>query len=166
MFCELHPAALSALAANVGRSRRAKIVALDGYTGLNAFIPPVERRGVILADPPFEAPDEFDRLIQALLAAHRKWRDGIVLAWVPIKDRRGIERLSAALAAAAVTDVLRLELSVDRRGTDGALAANGLVVINAPYVLEGEMACLLPVLARQLGRGRGGWAIARIKASP
>ena len=155
LFCELHPAALARLRACVGRDRRAKVIDLDGYTGLNAFIPPVERRGMVLIDPPFEAPDEFERLTEALLAAHAKWREGIYVAWYPIKERRGGERLVAALRGAGITDALRLELSVARPAADGPLVSNGLVVINPPFVLEAEAACLLPALARQLGAGTG-----------
>ena len=75
------------LRACVGRDRRAKVLALDGYVGLNAFIPPIERRGLVLVDPPFESPDEFERLTAALLAAHAKWRAGVLMAWYPIKDQ-------------------------------------------------------------------------------
>ena len=162
LFCELHPAALAKLRACVGRDRRAKVIELDGYTGLNAFIPPVERRGLVLIDPPFEAPDEFDRLTAALVAAHAKWREGIYVAWYPIKDRRGGERLVAALRAAGIADALRLELSVAPPAADGPLASNGLVVINPPFVLEAEAACLLPALARQLGAGSGASVVQKI----
>ena len=158
VFCELHSAALASLRACVGRDRRAKVLALDGYVGLNAFIPPIERRGLVLVDPPFESPDEFERLTAALLAAHAKWREGVLMAWYPIKDRRGPERLVAAIAAAGIADALRLELAVARPDADGPLAASGIVVINPPYVLQAEMACLLPALARQLG-GRDGRAV-------
>ncbi len=163
LLCELHPAALAALRALVGRDKRAKAVALDGYAGLNAFIPPVERRGLVLIDPPFEAADEFDRLAAALPAAWRKWREGVLMAWFPLKDRRGIERLTAALAGAP--DVLRLEFAVDRPTDGGPLVACGLLVVNAPFVLEAEMACLLPELARQLGQnGLGAARITRVGA--
>lgn len=163
LFCELHPAALAPLRALVGRDKRAKVMALDGYTGLNAFIPPLERRGVVLIDPPFEAADEFDRLADACLAAWRKWRAGVLLAWFPLKDRRGVERLTAALAG--LPDVLRLEFAVDRPTDGGPLVACGLVVVNAPFVLEAEMACLLPALARQLGPdGRGAARVVRLGA--
>ena len=164
IFCELHPDALRALRGFAGRDKRAKVIALDGYTGLNAFIPPVERRGVVLIDPPFEAPDESERVAAAMLAAHRKWRDGILVAWLPVKDRRGIERVSAALAAANLPDMLRLELAVASPRADGPLAACGLIVVNAPYVLEAEMACLLPKLARQLGGRSGHMQVQRIGA--
>jgi 23S rRNA (adenine2030-N6)-methyltransferase len=162
LFCELHPAALARLRAAVGRDRRAKVIDIDGYTGLNAFIPPVERRGLVLIDPPFESPDELERMTTALLAAHAKWREGIYVVWYPIKDRRGGERLVAALRSAGVTDALRLELAVARPAADGPLAASGLVVVNPPYVLEAEAACLLPALERQLGGGQGSSSVERL----
>ena len=162
IFCELHPQALTALKTCAGRDKRAKVIALDGYVGLNAFIPPVERRGLVLIDPPFEAEGEFERLTDAILAANAKWREGIIMAWYPVKDRRGPERMAAALAAAGLADGLRLEFRVDTPRPDGRLVANGLVVVNPPYTLEAEMACLLPELARQLAAGNGGHAIGRI----
>ena len=162
IFCELHADALAALRTVAGRDKRAKVIALDGYTGLNAFIPPVERRGVVLIDPPFEAPDEFDHLTSAMLAAHRKWREGILVAWLPIKDRHGVERLSAALAAADMPDMLRIEFAVGQPQADGPLVACALIIVNAPYVLEAELACLLPVLAGQLGQGGGVSRVQRI----
>ncbi len=165
IFCELQPSALAALKALVGRDRRAKAIALDGYTGLNAFVPPVERRGLVLIDPPFEAPDEFERVTKAILATHRKWREGILVAWFPIKDRRGVERLSAALASAGLPEIVRLEFAVDAAMPEGPLVRCGLIVVNAPYVLEAEMGCILPVLVRQLGQGRGSCSIDRIAAA-
>ncbi len=161
IFCELHPHALDTLRACVGRDKRAKVIALDGYTGLKAFIPPVERRGLALIDPPFEAEDEFERLTEAILAAHRKWREGIILAWHPIKDRRGMERMVARLAAGGVDDLLRLELHVDAPRPDGRLVASGLIVVNPPFTLHAEMECLLPELARQLGPGHGSSRVVR-----
>ena len=155
IFCELHPAAFADLRSCIGRDKRAKALPIDGYVGLNANIPPLERRGLVLVDPPFEVENEFDRLTAALLAACRKWREGTILAWHPIKDRRGVERMVAALAGAGVTDILRLELQIDDPDPDGRLVANGLIVINPPYVLEAEMTCLLPELARQMAIGHG-----------
>ncbi len=162
IFCELHPDALGALRACVGRDRRAKVVALDGYTGLNAFIPPLERRGLVLIDPPFEVEGEFERLAAAIRAAHAKWREGILMAWYPVKDRRGPDRLAAALGD--LPDVLRLEFQVDDPRADGRLVANGVMVVNPPYVLEGEMNALLPALAHVLAPGRGGGRVGRIGA--
>ena len=165
IFCETHPRALSALRDHVGRDKRAKVIALDGYTGLNAFIPPVERRGLVLIDPPFEAAGEFERLTAAILAAHRKWREGIILAWHPIKDRRVVERMAARLAN-EVEDLLRLELHVDKPSANRRLVGNGLIVINAPFTLQAEMNCLLPDLAKQLGMGAGSFHIEHVSKRP
>jgi 23S rRNA (adenine2030-N6)-methyltransferase len=162
LFCDLHPAALQALETCVGRDKRAKVIALDGYTGLNAFLPPVERRGVILIDPPFESEHEFETLATSLIAAWRKWRDGVYVAWFPIKDRRGVELLSSRLNEAGI-GALRLEFQIEPPQRDQRLSANGLIVINPPFALEAEAACLLPALVRQLAPDRGDFRIGWIE---
>ena len=93
--CEAEPAAARALADRMRGDNRVKTVAIDGYTALNAYVPPKERRGLVLVDPPFEQRDEFARLEQALAAAHRKWPTGIFLIWYPLKDARGTRGLCA-----------------------------------------------------------------------
>src|SRR5215510_11963882 len=85
--CELEPNAAAALARNLAGDRRSKALAIDGWTALNAYVPPKERRGLVLVDPAFEDAGDFARLAQALAAAHRKWASGIYLAWYPIKER-------------------------------------------------------------------------------
>ena len=79
--------------------RRAKAIAIDGWTALNAYVPPKERRGLVLIDPPFEQPGDFARLARALEAAHRKWPGGIYLLWYPIKERASTGCAGAAPAA-------------------------------------------------------------------
>ncbi len=98
MACETEPNAAAALARNLAADRRSKFVAIDGWTALNAFIPPKERRGLVLVDPPYEDAGEFRRLAQSLEAAHRKWSSGSYLALVP---DQGARRAGCAGAAAA-----------------------------------------------------------------
>src|SRR5205823_3863490 len=86
--CEREPDTARALATFLHGDARAKAVEIDGYTALNAYVPPKERRGLVLVDPPYEQPDEFERLAQALAAAHRKWPTGIYALWYPIKNLR------------------------------------------------------------------------------
>lgn len=156
LFCDLHPEALKGLKACVGKDKRAKVIALDGYTGLNAFLPPVERRGLILIDPPFEAEDEFERLAGALVSAWRKWRDGVFVAWYPVKAGRGPQLLARHLRDAGIR-ALRLDFAIAPPEPGQRLTANGLIVINPPFCLEGEADCLLPELVRQLSQGRGAY---------
>jgi 23S rRNA (adenine2030-N6)-methyltransferase len=153
--CELEPAAAAALSGHLARDVRAKAVAIDGWTALAAYIPPKERRGVVLIDPPYEAADEFERLTARLATACRKWPTGIFLAWYPIKDRKGPDRLAQGLRAEGVPKLLRSELSVRRPGGE-ALSGSGLLLVNPPWRLDAELALLGPALASLLAPdGRG-----------
>ena len=89
LACELEPSAAAALARYLAGDRRSKALSIDGWTALHAYVPPKERRGLVLTDPSFEDSGDFVRLGQALEAAHRKWANGIYLAWYPIKERAG-----------------------------------------------------------------------------
>jgi 23S rRNA (adenine2030-N6)-methyltransferase len=153
--CELEPQAAAALQSLMRRDRRVKVVAIDGYVALNAYVPPKERRGVVLIDPPFEEPDEFRRLADALAAAHRKWPTGIYLLWYPLKDVRETAGFARRLAALGIPRILRAELTTAGANTS-RLAGTGLVMVNPPWRLETELKTLLPALARVLAESGQG----------
>jgi 23S rRNA (adenine2030-N6)-methyltransferase len=160
--CELEPNAAAALARHLSGDRRSKAVAIDGWTALNAYVPPKERRGLVLIDPPFEDAGDFPRLVRALEAAHRKWAGGTYLLWYPIKEREAPDAVARQLRRSGMAKVLRAELSVaDRNSTPdtsaaGRLLACGLIVLNPPWTLAGELRILLPELAATLSEGGGG----------
>lgn len=156
--CEREPFAAAALAAHLRHDRRAKAIAIDGWTAVNAFVPPKERRGLVVIDPPFEARDEFARLGAATAAAWRKWPTGIYLLWYPIKDRGGPNALARDLVAAGLSAILRIEVAVGTRPQAGRLGAAGLLVVNPPWRLDDELGRVLPALADQLGTGAGATA--------
>jgi 23S rRNA (adenine2030-N6)-methyltransferase len=143
------------LARVLGGDRRSKAIAIDGWTALNAYVPPPERRGLVVIDPPFEQPDDFQRLGGALEGACRKWATGSYLLWYPIKDRRGPDALARRLRSARLTKVLRAEVTVAASRDDGALTACGLIAVNPPWTLPGELAVMLPELVRVLSAGAG-----------
>jgi 23S rRNA (adenine2030-N6)-methyltransferase len=151
--CELHPAAVQELRAYFGRDQRAKIIEIDGFTGLNAFVPPVERRGLALIDPAFEARDDLERSLGVLESAWRKWSTGIFILWYPIKDQREVELSLQRLARGKIKRILRLELQIADPTPVGPLAANGLLIVNPPFPLLSEAEIILPCLARILGEG-------------
>jgi 23S rRNA (adenine2030-N6)-methyltransferase len=151
-FCELHPEAFAALRGNFRRDERIACLNLDGYIGLNAGIPPKERRGLVLIDPPFERTNELDLAWSALRAAHAKWPTGTYALWYPVKDARAVAHFCEQVAQSGVRRILRLELAVDEPAGGGKLARTGLILINPPYLLDEEAAILLPVLARKLAR--------------
>lgn len=154
-LCELHGEDILALRRAMGRDRRVKALAIDGYVALNAYVPPVERRGLILIDPPFEAADEFERLAKAFASAYAKWPTGVYALWHPVKDARTVDSFYRKLSEAGAADLLRLELAVARPAVEGRLVANGMAIVNPPFVLEQEARALLPWLARVLAQGPG-----------
>ncbi len=151
--CELAPAAATVLAHRLKSLPNAKAIEIDAWVALNAYIPPAERRGVVLLDPPYERTDEFARLAAGLAAAWRKWRTGVYLAWYPVKDREGPDALAATLRRSGVDKALRLELHVGPPDPDGRLTGCGLVVLNPPWRLQDEAEILLPALAAVFARG-------------
>lgn len=153
VFCEKHPAAFAALKARFSRDRRVKTLDLDGWTGLGAFVPPPERRGLVLVDPPYEARDEFARLAKSFAAAFAKWSTGVYALWYPVKETRDAAGLWQAVCVSGVKSALRLELAIAPMGE--GLTRTGLVVVNPPFVLQEEARILLPALERLLERAPG-----------
>ncbi len=154
--CELEPGEAAALAQHLGRGRRAKAVAIDGWTALKAYVPPTERRGLVLIDPPFEREDEIDRLWNGIASAYEKWSGGTYVMWYPIKNRAPLDAFLKRLRLSSMSKILRAELAVPPRDP-GRLGACGLIVINPPWTLEKELAVMLPALAEALaekGSGR------------
>jgi 23S rRNA (adenine2030-N6)-methyltransferase len=170
--CELEPRAAAALARHLretpearGTSEaratpQAKVMAIDGWVALNAYVPPKERRGLVIVDPPFEQPGEFPRLADGVAGAHRKWPTGVYLAWYPIKDRDDPDRFIRRLSRASIEKCLRIEFAVAAPRPDGGLTACGMVIVNPPWKLAAEIRTFAPVLTAILGRDpRRGWIL-------
>ena len=159
--CELEPNAAVALARNLAGDRRAKAISIDGWTALSAYVPPPERRGLVLIDPSFEQKDEFEKLADGFAEAYAKWPTGSYLIWYPVKSRRASDTLARLVAGAAATSkpagkCLRLEFSVAPQTAGGPLASTGLLIVNPPWTLAGELKTILPELEKPLGQGGAG----------
>ena len=148
LCCELLPEAAASLRGALARDKRFKVVEIDGYQGLNAFVPPPERRGLVLIDPPFERRDDYERAHDLLSRALRKWPGGIFMVWQPVKEPEVADAFCAAVGGLA--EALRVDLQVATPGK--GLTRTGLIVVNPPYVLEQEAATLLPELTRILAQ--------------
>lgn len=153
---ELHPEEHARLEAAVGGDRRIKVLALDGWLALKAQLPPRERRGIVLIDPPFEQDGELQRLAEGVAEGMRRFATGVYLAWYPIKDPRPVAKLHRAVAAIAGDKGLRVELMLRRPVDPERLNGCGLLVANAPHTLPNDLAVVLPELARRLSDGGGG----------
>jgi len=155
--CELEPRSALALSRHLRRGAQVKVMQIDGWTALKAYVPPKERRGLVIVDPAYEQGDDFIRLGDAVAAAHRKWPTGIYLMWYPIKSRDGPDRLARMLRRAGIEKCLRLEITVAAAQPDGGLSACGIIVVNPPWTLAADMEIIAPALVELLGRdpGRG-----------
>jgi 23S rRNA (adenine2030-N6)-methyltransferase len=161
VVCEVEPKARKHLIDGLRRDTQARVVDLDGWVALPAFVPPNERRGVVLIDPPYEQKDEFERLAVGFAEAFAKWPTGSYVLWYPVKSRRATDALAQHVAATAEAAVgtgkcLRLEFSVAPQVADGALTSAGLLIVNPPWTLLAELKSILPELEKPLGQGGAG----------
>ena len=154
---ELHPEDARALAAAFAGDIQVRTIALDGWLALGAFVPPKERRGLVLVDPPYEETDEFERLLDSFVNAHRRWPTGIYALWYPVKDLVAVDRLRIGLEKSGIRRLLRAELTVRERGAGRTFNGTGLIICNPPWRFADSLAALLaglaPILAQDAGAG-------------
>lgn len=143
---ELHPQDAESLRRRFAGDHQVRVIELDGWLALGAHLPPKEKRGLVLVDPPFEKEGEFDRLMQGLLRAAGRWPGGTYALWYPIKDRKAVDAFRQALRDSGIPKTIDITLHVRPASDTPVLEGSGLVVVNPPFVLEEEMRVLLPAL--------------------
>lgn len=149
--CERHPDDAKILRLQAPADPRVQIHFRDGYEALGALLPPVEKRGLVLIDPPYEQEDEFDKILRHVTDAHRRWSDGIYMIWYPVKDRPSIWKFHEGLANTGISKILCAEFIYGGEKTGApALNGSGMIVINPPWKLEDELRTLFPALHKAL----------------
>jgi 23S rRNA (adenine2030-N6)-methyltransferase len=158
------------------RDTRVHVFCQDGYAGLKAQLPPRERRGLVLIDPPYETAtgtslsrgprlnpiaeaDDFTRACEALRLAHARWATGIFVLWYPVKARAPVARLHRVLTASGIRKVLCAELMLHPEDTAFRLNGSGLVIVNPPWKLDRTLESLLPRILAALGGEAEGRAV-------
>ena len=157
----------AALLDALGRDRQVKVECRDGYEALRATLPPKERRGLVLVDPPFEEKGEMERLGKALREGLRRFATGQYLLWYPIKARADVRLLHDLVRSLEPKEALVAELTIWPERTELRLNGTGMVIVNPPYGLREALADCLPLLARTLAReGPGGWRLEPLSVRP
>jgi 23S rRNA (adenine2030-N6)-methyltransferase len=172
-LCELHPASADLLREAMGRDKRVKIEERDGFEALPAYLPPPERRGLILIDPPFEAGTsdrklDFDWMLKAATKAVKRWPQGGYVFWRPIKDVAAVQAFDGDLAGMLIEEggiapdkLLVADLWIRAIG-EGKLAGAGVVIVNPPYGVEQHLRAALPWLCDLMKQDEGaGWRLTR-----
>ncbi|MBO6797298.1 23S rRNA (adenine(2030)-N(6))-methyltransferase RlmJ [Maricaulis sp.] len=166
-LCELHPQDSETLDARYKRDKRVRVEQRDGYKALKSLVPPPEKRGLVLIDPPFEDKDELAHMAEAVMAALDKWPTGTFVFWRSLKNLWAADRFDNGLAEWLISEkqlapekILRADLWIRDLASEGKLAGAGVVVINPPWTLEEKLVQGLPWIADTLAQGDGyGWRV-------
>ena len=140
----------------VAGDRQVAVHDRDGYEALKAFLPPPERRGLVLIDPAYELREEWERVAEGLATAWRRWPTGILAAWYPLLAGEPHARLERAVVAAGLTKILRVKLGVFPQDSPGGMNGAGMLIVNPPWQVDKQVARLLPWLLARLAPGGQG----------
>jgi 23S rRNA (adenine2030-N6)-methyltransferase len=161
--CELHPEDYAALRRRFAHDPAVAVHRRDAWEALGALLPPQPRRGLVLIDPPYEAPDELDHLVKGLATGWARFRTGVFAAWYPIKHRAPVRALFAALRRAGIGDIVAAELVLREPLDVARLNGCGMLVINPPYGFETDALPILAGLLDRLGAREPGEGIEMIR---
>ena len=132
--------------------KNAKAIAADGYGRMAALLPPPERRGLVLIDPPYEAPDEFERVAEAFAAAWRRFATGIYMLWFPVKSPAAADAFCGEVLASGAKKVLRIDVSIPPElGDKERLSAAGLLVVNPPFEMDARLSTCAGIAMPPMG---------------
>ncbi|SOC86070.1 23S rRNA (adenine2030-N6)-methyltransferase [Ensifer adhaerens] len=151
---ELHPADYETLRDLFAGDYHVRVTELDGWLSLGAHMPPKEKRGIVLVDPPFEIDGEYERLVDGLVKAYRRFPGGTYCLWYPLKKGAPIKDFHEALKETEIPKMLCTELSVRSDRETTGLSGSGLIIVNPPYTLHDELKKILPVLKTLLAQDR------------
>ncbi len=154
-FCELHPRECEVLTQNFQRDRRIKVFHQDGFQTAIATLPPKERRGLVLIDPPYEVKQDYQRVVEVLTACQKRFATGTYAIWYPVVKRSTIDTLLSQLKQSGIKNIQVFELGLQADTSERGMTSSGMILINPPWTLWRAMEESLPFLAKQLGGEKG-----------
>ncbi|MFO1465059.1 MAG: 23S rRNA (adenine(2030)-N(6))-methyltransferase RlmJ [Steroidobacteraceae bacterium] len=161
VFVELVAAEARAIEREVQTPGRMRTVIGDGYAQLKALLPPAERRGLVLIDPPYEDADELRQVLPALALGYERWPTGVYLLWYPIISARARESLHARATALRIPKMLYADIAVRADDAGVGLAGSGMLLINPPFGVEERLREQYDAVHRHLAAAGGyvdiGW---------
>ncbi len=160
MLCELHTKDAEYLKTEFAKDRKVTVQMMDGYHGLKAFLPPTQRRGLVLIDPAFELKDERARLLESFAEAYKRWPGGIYAIWYPIQDKHTVDWFHRQLIRTGIRNIVAAELRIFDEDFPLRLNGTGMIVVNPPWQLDVQLETLGPWLWQALSsHGQGGFSL-------
>jgi len=154
---ELHPADFQFLRDCMRDDKRIKVEHEDGFAGLQALLPPPERRALVLLDPSYEVKSDYQLLIKQLLQAHKRFATGTYAIWYPVVLRQRIDEMELALKKSGIKNIQLMEFGLQSDNPEYGMTASGMIVINPPWTLWGAMEEALPWLVENLSENDSGF---------
>jgi 23S rRNA (adenine2030-N6)-methyltransferase len=158
LFVELMPAEARALEREVESDGRIRTEIGDGYAALKAFLPPEERRGLVLIDPPYESLDELKSMLAAFSDAYRRWSSGVFLMWYPIRSASQRSLVHARFEALRIPKMLLADIAIYPDDAGVGLAGSGLMIVNPPFGADEFLAGAYAAIHANLAQPGAGYA--------
>ncbi|EKF6711929.1 23S rRNA (adenine(2030)-N(6))-methyltransferase RlmJ [Vibrio cholerae] len=159
VLTELHPSDYPLLEQEFHRDRQVSIYKEDGFARLKASLPPQERRGLVLIDPPYELAKEYRDVVRAIAQSYKRWATGIYAIWYPVVNRCDIDDMLEGLQGLDIRKILQIELGVAPDTNERGMTASGMIVINPPWTLESQMQTILPFLKQAIAPATGHYKV-------
>lgn len=160
LLTELHPSDFPLLRNNFKEDKNIAVKSDNGFQQLKATLPPKERRGLVLIDPPYELKEDYDLVVKAIVEGYKRFATGIYAIWYPVVLRQQTKRILKGLEESGIRKILKIELAVRPDSDQRGMTASGMIVINPPWQLESQMKEILPYLVNTLvPEGTGNWTV-------
>ncbi|PVX42729.1 23S rRNA (adenine2030-N6)-methyltransferase [Pasteurella langaaensis DSM 22999] len=160
LLTELHPTDFPLLRNNFKGFDNIQTKRDDGFQQLKATLPPKERRGLVLIDPPYELKEDYDLVVKAIEEGYKRFATGVYAIWYPVVLRQQTKRIVKGLEATGIRKILQIEFAVRPDSDQRGMTASGMIVINPPWQLEAQMKKILPYLVKVLvPEGTGSYSV-------
>lgn len=163
LLTELHPNDFPLLRNEFAKHDNVVTKRENGFQQLKAALPPKEKRGLVLIDPPYELKEDYELVVQAIIEGYKRFATGVYAIWYPVVLRQHTKRIVRGLQATGIRKILQVELAVRPDSDQRGMTASGMIVINPPWQLESQMKKVLPYLTEVLvPEGTGDWTVSWI----
>ena len=160
LMMALHPSDFPLLRNNFKAFENVTVKIGDGFQQVKATLPPKERRGLVLIDPPYELKEDYDLVVKAIEEGYKRFATGVYAIWYPVVLRQQTKRMIKGLEATGIRKILQIELAVRPDSDQRGMTASGMIVINPPWTLEKQMKSILPYLSTVLApQGTDSWSV-------
>lgn len=160
ILTELHPSDYPLLRKNMQKFSNIQVKRENGFQQLKSILPPKERRGFVLIDPPYELKEDYQLVVDAIVEGYKRFATGTYAIWYPVVLRQQIKKMIHSFEATQIRKILQIELGIRSDSTQRGMTASGMIVINPPWKLESQMREILPYLSEVLApAGTGHWSV-------